>query len=98
MFAWFYYCASVSRDFFLLMKLATESACHGILRLCLYTNEVVLRNRLCRDMGGKYQAVYFQIMDLPDWIRARAPLRWFTCGYVFVAHMDDADVGVGQLM
>ena len=49
-------------------------------------------------MGGKYQAVYFQIMDLPDWIRARAPLRWFTFGYVSVAQMDDAGVGVGQLM
>ena len=49
-------------------------------------------------MGGKYQAVYFQIMDLLDWIRARAPLRWFTFGYVSVAQMDDAGVGVGNLM
>ena len=57
MFAWFYYCASVSMNFFLLMKLAMESACGGILRLCLYTDEVVRRNKLRPDMGGKYQAV-----------------------------------------
>ena len=75
-----------------------ESACGEILRLCLYTNKVVPRIKLRPDMGGKYQAVYFQIMDLPDWVRARAPLRWFTFGYVSVAQMDDAGVGVGQLM
>ena len=75
-----------------------ESDCGGILRLCLYTDEVVQRNKLRPDMGGKYQAVYFQIMDLPDWIRARAPLRWFKFGYVSVAQIHTAGVGVEQLM
>ena len=67
------------------------------MKLSLYTDEVVPRNKLRPDMGGKYQAVYFQVLDLPEYIRARLPLRWFTFGYASVSDVVDAEVDVCQL-
>jgi hypothetical protein len=97
-FAWFYYIVAESKGFFDLVKAAVDHAPGGCLSLSLYTDEVVPRNKLRPDAGGKYQAVYFQIMDFPDWIRHRFPLRWFTFGYASARELEDAGVGVGQLM
>jgi hypothetical protein len=96
-FAFFYLLAAESPAFFGLMKWCVEKAAGGCLSLCLYTDEVVPRNKLRPDMGGKYQAVYFQVMDFPDFIRSRLPLRWFTFGYASCRELEEAGVGVGQL-
>jgi hypothetical protein len=96
-FAFFYMLAAESSAFFELMKWCVERADGGCLSLCLYTDEVVPRNKLRPDMGGKYQAVYFQVLDFPDFIRSRLPLRWFTFGYVSCRELEEAGIGVGQL-
>ena len=97
-FAWFWFLAAESKLFFDLMKSVVDRAQGGCIRLSLYTDEVVPRNKLRPDKGGSYQAVYFQVLDFPEWIRHRLPLKWFTFGYASVSGMIDAGVGVGQLM
>ncbi len=96
-FAFFYTLAAESYAFFELMKWCVERADGGCLSLCLYTDEVVPRNKLRPDMGGKYQAVYFQVLDFPDFIRSRLPLMWFTFGYASCRELEEAGVGVGHL-
>ena len=96
-FAFFYMLAAESSAFFELLKWCVGRADGGCLSLCLYTDEVVPRNKLRPDMGGKYQALYFQALDFPDFIRSRLPLRWFTFGYVSCRELEEAGIGVGQL-
>ena len=79
-FAFFHTMASESRQFFNLMRACADKAPGRCLSFSLYTDEVVPRNKLRPDMGGKYQAVNVQVLDFPDYIRSRLPLRWFTFG------------------
>ena len=96
-FAFFHKMASESRQFFNLMRACADKAPGRCLIFSLYTDEVVPRNKLRPDMGGKYQAVYFQVLDFPEYIRSRLPLRWFTFGYVSVSEMTENDVNVSHL-
>ncbi len=79
------------------MKWCVERADGGCLSLCLYTDEVVPRNKLRPDMGGKYQAVYFQVLDFPDFIRSRLPPTSFTFGSVSCREFAAAGIGVVHL-
>ena len=96
-FAFFHLLAAESGCFFQLMKSCVQAAAGGRLGLSLYSDEVVPRNKLRPDMGGKYQAVYFQVLDFPSFLLNRLPLRWFTFGYVSCRELDEAGVTVGQL-
>lgn len=97
-FAFFYLLAAECEGFFRLIKYCVQAALGGCLSLSLYTDEVVPRNKLRPDMGGKYQAVYFQVLDFPSFIRNRIPLRWFTFGYVVCRELTETGVSVGQLL
>ena len=97
MFAFFYLLAVESAGFFELVKLCVSRANGGCLGLSVYSDEVVPRNKLRPDMGGKYQAVYFQVLDFPAFIRSRLPLRWFTFGYASARALDEAGAGPEHL-
>ena len=97
-FAFFYQLALESKDFFELVKFSASGCPNNTLRLALYTDEVVPRNKLRPDVGGKYQAVYFQVVDFPDFIRSRLQLRWFTFGYASCADLREAGAEVSDLV
>ena len=63
-FAFFHLMEAESFCFFQLMKSCVQAAAGDRLGLSLYSDEVMPRNKLRLDMGGKYQAVYFQVLDL----------------------------------
>jgi hypothetical protein len=96
-FAFLYLLSMSSLDFFLLMKISASGCPNNVLRFTLYTDEVVPRNKLRPDMGGKYQAVYFQVLDFPDFIRHRLALRWFTFGYASSAVLQEVGANVDDL-
>ena len=68
-------------------------------RIIFYIDQVVPGNVLRADKGRSYQAVYWSILDMPDWIRFRAKsLGWFAFCYVPSSDLADNDINISVLM
>ena len=56
---------------------------------CLYMDGVTPGNALRPDCGRKYHAVYWTILELPEWWRLRSK-NWFTFAYVSEKPLKDS--------
>ena len=79
-------------------KLLVEASQNRPGRVVLYVDEVRPGNLNRPDKGRCYQAIYWTLAELPDWLRSRASLGWFTFGYVVSSDMKKADVSLSELM
>ena len=58
-------------EHFLTQRLALGPNGARVGRICIYCDEVAPGNALRPDFGRKYHAIYWTILELPEWFRRR---------------------------
>lgn len=67
-------------------------------RIAIYVDEVRPGNNLRPDMGRAYQAVYFTVLELPDWYRSKCALGWMVLCFLPCRQLKDLGVTVSSFM
>ena len=96
-FALLYMLAAVSLHFFKLLEWCMTRA-GGCLRLCFYNDKVTPRNNLRPDHAGSFEALYWTILDFPQWVRTRGVLKWFRFAYCLEQDLEDAEASISVVM
>jgi hypothetical protein len=89
-------CAT-SLGFFRLMQMCVSLAPGGVLRFLFYNDAVTPGNNLRPDCGRTFISFLWSFLELPQWMKHRAALRWFTFSYVLKKDMKAAKVTVSDI-
>ena len=89
-------CAT-SLGFFRLMQMCVSRAPGGVLRFLFYHDAVTPGNNLRPDCGRTFTSFLWSFLELPQWMKHRAELRWFTFSYVLKTQMKTAKVTISDI-
>ena len=70
----------------------------GCLRLCFYSDKATPRDGLRPDHAGSFEALYWTILDFPQWVRTRGVLKWFRFAYCLEQDLEDAEASISVVM
>jgi len=90
--------AARSLPFFCLMQQCVAAAPGGVLRCVIYHDGVTPGNNHRPDWGRQFNSFLWSFLELPQWLRNRDKLRWFTLAYVLKRTMKEKDIGIPQLI
>ena len=95
-FALLYSFCELSAVFCSLLRAAGTSA-GGLIRICLYTDEMTPGNNLRCDQGRRIQCIYWNCMDFPDYVRSR-DAGWFLFGALQTKHVEHIGGGLSAVI